>query len=467
MSEAIRDVMGTEKLKDYLSALTPAARKMLITGIESARARGQSDPSLELILAAARDAFLNEDRDIPRLATAKRIFFTPVEPFLITETLPTKQRGKLHRSSLDNIWNWIERDIAKDQFYELIDELNLAANGGNPKEVDTVARKLRAKFLAVAREYIASLLSSPEGHRRFASHIGGQRVLDDLRDLIDIFECERSLTAMLKTLPDQLSGDRQSVEKTTQALTAFIKLEPRKGVFALSAMMAKFDPPEDFVRLAAIAAGSDDLAVVSKSPFAPAIELSLTEIAVFVERFSAETRKGKDVATLQKYLRQYHRWMRAFTVAFEVSQTSEWGKRLSEFRSTMSNRVSGLIDPAAALAKRALKPQRVDGTLLQADPEPLRDALVAIGLLDTATTCRDSLAINQLVREMRVSIEQIVETMTNGCLAELKSCSGSECDILADYVQAGITLSALVFGDDYAAVIRRARQVALSQVAAR
>lgn len=455
--------MSTEKLRDFLCNLSPEARRTLVHGLEEAIARGERDPNHKLILTLAREAFLRNQPPIARIGTAKRVFYKPLEPFLISEVLPQKQRSRIHRASLDPIWNWIERDLAKDRVAGAIHDLEKALDEGEASEVEAAARALRARVLAVVREYLAALLATPEGHRRLSGHLGGQRVLDDLRDMVDIFEAERALSAFLKGIAEHVIADRRSVEPVKGAFANFVRVEPGKAVFALAALTPRFDPPEDFLRFVVEAVGSDDLAAVIRSDYAPAIELTLTEISRLIERFSKLPRSVANIAAIQGTVRQYHRWIRTFEVVFEVGPSSEWGRRLAEFRSTMATRVASLIEPAPILARRALRPVRTERGLQPPDQDVVAEALVAVSLLDTAGTARDSLALNRLLPETRKSVEQVVETMTNGIIAELKGCSEGERQILTEYADTGISLSAAVFGDDYAAVIRRGRSVALHQ----
>ncbi|HOV03284.1 MAG TPA: hypothetical protein PLG99_02665 [Kaistiaceae bacterium] len=460
-------MVGTNKIKDYLSSLSPDARRMLVRGIEDARSRGENDPSHDLILSIARESFAGSRSEVTRINTAKRLFFTPVETHLITETLPHKQRGRIHRSSLDHIWKWIERDLAQERIGPAIAAIEQAAAIGDEQEIETATRVLRARFLAVAREYMAALLATPDGHRRLAGHLGGQRVLDDLGDLVDLLESERALTAFTKALPERLTLERRDIEKALQAFAMFVRVEPAKTIFALIVILERFDPRQDFLRFIVEAVGSDDLAAVAKSDYAQGIDLALTEIARLIERFTGLQRTSENREALQDSIRQYHRWVRTLEVAFEVQPTSEWGKHLAETRSTMSNRVATIVEPTPQIVRRALRTTRVNGVLPKPDEATIEEALVHIALLDAAIAGRDSLALNRMLPDVRKNLEQVVDTMVNGLIGELKTCGEADRATLAEYASFGVTIASAVFGEDYAALIHRARQNALSQSAAR
>ena len=86
-----------QQLQKYLRELTPEARTLLAAELERARARGEEPPGAALILEELRsEAFAG--RKPPRPSHPQRLFFTPLEPFLVDDAPARKHRGRISRA---------------------------------------------------------------------------------------------------------------------------------------------------------------------------------------------------------------------------------------------------------------------------------------------------------------------------------------------------------------------------------
>ena len=453
--------MQMEKLRDYLAGLPPETRRVLIRGLESAKARGENPRQYDLIMSVAREAFADDRTSFPARRLPQHIFFQPLEPFLISETLPEKRRGLIQRSSLDSIWQWLERDLATGEFSEVLERFSLVCAQGDVEAMDRYGRRLRARFLAVVREYLAALDVSPEGHQRLAGHIGGQRALEDLVDMIDVFESERSLTAFSAPLPARLGADPKSVGLVAANYQVFIGIEPERAIFALALVLPRFSPPESFVRFVVAAAGTDRIKDIAASRYAPAIDLIFGTIARLIEQFSSAIRDRKRRQEVADIVRQFHQWVRAATADLEIPPSSVWDKQISELRARMSNRLSDVIAGAPGLVRRALRAERRGDHFLPADETALEEAQATVKLFRAAATAKDCLAINQLLLKTRKPLEQMTETLTNDLLGKLRECDDADRRALAGYVDGALLICEELFGREYVSVINRAREALL------
>jgi hypothetical protein len=113
MAEAVPN----EKLRQYLRELKPEARALLAAELEKAQLRGENPPGASMILEELRaDARENPRRPMPqRLGNPQRLFFQPLEPFLVDDSPERKHRGRISRACLDPIWSWISRDLVPQE----------------------------------------------------------------------------------------------------------------------------------------------------------------------------------------------------------------------------------------------------------------------------------------------------------------------------------------------------------------
>lgn len=88
-----------ERLRQYLTALSPEARTLLIGELERATLRGDDDGGADFVVAQLRQIMRNEREGAPRVGHAARLFFRPFEPFLVLDR-DHDHPGRIARSSL-------------------------------------------------------------------------------------------------------------------------------------------------------------------------------------------------------------------------------------------------------------------------------------------------------------------------------------------------------------------------------
>ena len=88
------DGQAVERLRDYLRTLKPEARAMLVAELERGVLSGEEAAGNELILQELRRAIRVEGQPAAvRMGDAARLFFAPVEPFLIDDAPDHKRAG--------------------------------------------------------------------------------------------------------------------------------------------------------------------------------------------------------------------------------------------------------------------------------------------------------------------------------------------------------------------------------------
>ena len=93
-----------DRLREYLRQLSPGARALLIAEIERGSLCGTEISSGDLVLQEVRRAARDAGERTPRVGHAARLFFRPLEPFLIDDVPAQKHQGQIARASLEPIW---------------------------------------------------------------------------------------------------------------------------------------------------------------------------------------------------------------------------------------------------------------------------------------------------------------------------------------------------------------------------
>ena len=80
---------------------------MLVAELERGLLRGEENAGSEFILNQLPHAIRAQGQPVTRIGDAARLFFAPVEPFLINDPADHKRVGRIARVSLEPIWDWI------------------------------------------------------------------------------------------------------------------------------------------------------------------------------------------------------------------------------------------------------------------------------------------------------------------------------------------------------------------------
>src|SRR5712691_1290420 len=119
-----------ERLREYLQELKPQARSLLIAELERGLLRGDEAPGAELVLNELRRSLRETGQRSARIGSAARVFFQPIEPFLVDDAAEHHHQFRIARSALDPIWQWVCNFAMKAEAPAYIEQVDraLAAN---------------------------------------------------------------------------------------------------------------------------------------------------------------------------------------------------------------------------------------------------------------------------------------------------------------------------------------------------
>jgi hypothetical protein len=128
-----------DRLREYLRELSPHARSLLIRGLERALVHGDEIEGGDLILNELRRVLREGRAAAPRYGNSARLFFKPLEPFLIDDSPEQPHPGRIVCAALEPLWTWIRRDLLAEETKAYTDEVAAALAANNA---------LNAEFLA-------------------------------------------------------------------------------------------------------------------------------------------------------------------------------------------------------------------------------------------------------------------------------------------------------------------------------
>ncbi|MDR3373151.1 MAG: hypothetical protein P4L98_05415 [Ancalomicrobiaceae bacterium] len=455
-----------DKVRAYIEALSPAARAMLLRSMQKARDRGEATSPTEAILKAigqfSADQAAVEQALVARLVPAasrgelvRAAFFAPAEPFLLDVALPTKVPARIYRGSLAAIWTWLNRDIATAE----VD----AACREDVADPHAAGARLRRTLAPRLIGLLADTKANPKGQARLAFHLGSELVLQDLGDLLYIFQNEAKIAGMLSQLPKTITladnNDAPSLGDIIKVKKA-IDESQLDAHYIATLMLSRANSAAAVADFAVRMANTSDPRIVHQSFSGRIIDAVLSEVDLWVGRAEAHLadRPGR-MAALED-LRSYRDLVRQLDLVVSPSEVPAWHKRLGAARRTMSERIGREIEPVSGMLRRSLRVDAQHAGSGQFDTDALEDAEFGIRLLWEARNALDSLALNELVNRQKRQVEQSLEVMTAKLLSDLKSRQGTDRTNLIAAVDGAIRISAIVFGEEYSQLLKKSRDLA-------
>ncbi len=459
----------TSKIRSYLEELSPQAVATLVRNLEKARSDGSADAHVDLILRASLELLRaserpvgEAERGIVRRNQIQRKFFTPLDVFLINEHLPTKQEGRVQRSILNRVWHWIGRDILPRDVDQV---LNYAEN--NPisdDKVEALVRNLRRRAVDAVGEILHKIDISDKERRRLGMEVGGERGIADLRDINKIFAAENWLMPFVSAMPEALNDERlktgngvlRMVEKAT---TRF----PDHTSLVAAALLDRAESPASLCSFAGRLAGSNDPKAISASPFAPFVDVVLSEAERLNVLAHNHRAHNPDPVAFSQALSEYHDLVRGVELDMDLSHAGVWHKRLSDTKRDISEIVTRELRNAHGAVRRSLQVPTIsaDGEV-ESDTQAVDEAVRALRVVVMVRNASQTFAVNDIGKRTRQTVEQTLEIVTRALISDLSKTTGKQREAHLAAVDVAIMLSEIYFGGAYAQQLRRSRQSAIA-----
>ncbi|TYC51974.1 hypothetical protein FMN50_19735 [Rhodobacterales bacterium] len=456
------------KIKTYLSSLSPKAVEALVRNLEKATGAKDADPHLNLVLTTAatllRQPMLT-GADLPggaqRRAQVQRMFFSPLELFLINETLPNRQEGRVHRAMLEKVWGWLGRDIMPADVRMVLDQ------AGNPavsaERVAALVQALRSRSVDAVGETLLKSRSSEKVRRQVAIEMGGERGISELADIQKIFAAERWLVPFLDNLPDRVNERRLKMDlDVLRMVDKCADRFPDHVSVVAAALMGRTEAPAALCTFAGRLAGDDDPKVIAGSQFAPFVDIVMSEAERLQVLAMDHRRHNPDPVAFSQALAEYHTLVRGVERDMDLSVAGKWRDRLADTKRTISHEVTRELNNAHGAIRRALQVPKHDASgKLITDQSAVDDAVRTLCVVNMVRKASETFAVNEVGKRTRQAVEQTLEIVSRSLISDIGKAKGPELEARMAAADVAITLSEIYFGPEYAAQLRRSRQSAV------
>jgi len=455
---------STERLRDYLAQLPPQAQALLMREFERAIERGEDTAVATFVLEQLRKVVRGTEEDEearPRTDDPARLLFRPIEPFLVESNFPIRL-GQIRRSSLVQVWQWLGRDGAPEQALAFEEALAEIRQSGTSASLEAATRKFQ-HAAADAIIKVAAPVAGDDKHRSLA-RIGTPNVVEDLVSIGSVLRAREALDTLGSRLPSQMRMLTDSqIATVTEALNVPSLQTPQVLPFALSLIMQRLAAPWQIIRLAIKMAASDDEIRVAATPYGIAVTIALHDLSFLAACLRTDIRRSQ-FDNVGEQLKILHDGVRGLRTELDLRNDSTWSRQLTSIRADISNSLQSEIDSVPGRVRRILR-QRADKDISAAAKIDASEVEETAALIDFVAICRtyaSELAINEVTLRTYSDLQHYVEQSTEGLVQSLRGGDTKARAYRQMQVKAAIRFCEVLFGQDYASLMSRAAENAVT-----
>jgi hypothetical protein len=454
--------LSVDQLRDYLRELTPQARTMLVAELERAKLRGDAVPGADLILQELRAARAPGERPPPRIGNPQRLFFQPLQPFLMDGQADRRQRGRIARASLDPIWQWLARDLVPVETKAYADHLSRHLLAGEAQQADQLAKAFQDRVVQRIQETIGAASHDDKALRRLAAQVGVPHAIEELREIVSVLKVRDAIAVIASRLPVQI---KNLADETLDSVKALLDspVARHRDVFAYGVLLvwSRLTSPWQLIRLATRAAVSDAADRIAETPFSVAVTIVIDDVEEMVSRLRAHL-KSRDAAAVATLLKDIHDGVRALRTELDLSVDSPWARQLARIRGDVSELLKAAVETAPGRVRRLLgqRTQRDIAAGSALDSIEVGDTEAMIELVSVCRNYANELAINEVTLRVYSELQSHLDTAMNPLLDSLRHAGDVDRAFRQSQVDAAVRFAAKIFGPSYASLFAKAAEVA-------
>lgn len=455
-------------LQSFLGSLPVGLAQNLARAIEMDRMNNGAGLPHEDILESLRPTLRDSGRNA-RALTPLRVFCRPFEDLLSDEPRRQKQKGRIARSSVTPVWNWLAQDLMAEETKSFALAVKTAAMGHGTDEVLACA----IEFWQTASQALSNKFAAESGRRAAERALNSDAVVADAREMALMLGIGPEICAFQEGLPQSIpSLSEDAVQAFRVTYERLLQTAPDAAPYLPFVVMKRLENPWEALRLPLGAAQENpdaggDTGLVGEVLFDVIEERSAALRAAMPHRFNADAMllDLKTFTTLSN------------GVAKEVELRSDggWSQRLIKDRAAVADVMDGFMQRAPDEIGAALPmlPAEGEGALQAPDisqpanPEKSDRALCYARLV---AGCRPVAAQASFGASLKRADDDIVHLLNRYNDAIVRELRDPPEDLRIDaeqYAALATELTAILFSPENGGELRRGgREAAIGSMAA-
>src|SRR5436190_9889274 len=403
-----------ERLRQFLRELSPGARSLLIGELERSLLCGEEVTGTDLVLQELRRIMREQRSSAASIENSARLLFKPLEPFLVEDHGDHKHPGRVSRSSLEALWNWVRRDLLPKDADTLANELGDAQLAGDKSRTERLARGFQDRVATAIEATFSATEEDERIRRRTLQQIGTPRAGEELAALKCALKGRDVLASLSARLPLQIGNlANDQLEECKTLIEGAAARDGELFLYAVLTVMNRMTAPWQLIRLGVKAAGSDTAARVAETHYGVAVNIVLAELERMVAELRDDLRSGQGIA-VGALVKTIHDSARGLRTELALPIDSTWGRALAAQRTQISDLLRVEIESMPGRVQRLLRPRPSKDirpySLL--DPNEVAEVEALVEFVGICRYFAGELAINEMTQRALSELRQYLDNGT-------------------------------------------------------
>ncbi|WP_420548648.1 hypothetical protein [Curvivirga sp.] len=403
-----------------------------------------------------------------RVHTPQRIFCLPFEDMLVNGKPDPKPTGHIDRSTIQPMWVWFTKELAKDTYPSLAKEYTDAQREGDDEATLEAAKALWAHGASLMSDALKSVNVNDKAMREMAKKFGGE---NRLNDVIEMAGCLR-IAPFLEHAKSEMRAKpihdlaEPEILAAKRGYTEIADEVPGDEVYFLLAITARLLRPSSIFQILRTLSRKGDDAMLQKTDIGVVGKIAIDELEETAGKVKRSSAKGEfNEAAVVEDIYFFAQGFKEVTDNMGITRDGEWGQRMFKARAQVSEAIDvKFLRDAEQRIMRALPtksgglvpklaemPNDHDFEVAERRAQAIHDINAISKQLGNQSNC---LAIIS-------KLEKHFENYTTGLLKALPKAPEDLIPTAYAYVHIASRLMELIVGPDEADLLRRRGNAAL------
>jgi hypothetical protein len=459
-----------QQLQQLLGSLPPQMAARLAKAVEIDRLNDGRMLPHEAILEGLRPILRNQHAE--RAVTPLRLFCRPFEDLLTVLPRKTKQVGRIERSSIMLVWNWVSQTLIRDAAAEYSIGVKTAVLAGNADEAIHRAEQ----FWTVASQAILSALDNDRGRKAARAVLGGDAGVADAREmalLLSVGKDVLDIQGKLHRPVPSLNNDH--VWKLREIYDRLAAATPEAAPYVAVITMHRLERPWEALKLPMNVTRQTQDTLMSSTDMGLVGELLLGELDHYISSIRAVRPAQFDADQLISDVVGFTTLSTGIVKAIEIRRDGKWGQRILSDRAAIAEVMNGFMERAPKEVLAALPTiksgsyaggPRMPDLSRPAEPEKSDRALAFVRLIGGCRAFAPAASFGASNKDAIDEVTSVLTSYTEDLLKELRSATGDKRAHAEQYFNLVVEMTALLFSREEADMLRRRGRAAMPAEAA-
>jgi hypothetical protein len=460
-----------EMLQNFLATLPEPLALRLAKAVELDRLAEGSDLPHDLILEGLRPV-LRRALKTNRTPTAQRLFCAPFEDILVSAEHKEKLKGRIARSTVEPVWNWITRTLLPEQAAAYIAGVRQAVLAYRPQEGEACA----ADFRAVAAKAMGEALADPSQRNALRLALGGENAVADAGEMALLLGIAPEISELKELMPKPYPMMTDDVLWTLRAIYDRVVVSCADAApYVAVISMSRLDRPWEALRLPLMIARQTNDTLISSTDMGVVGELLLHDLDTHGAAIRAVRQPQFDPDNLVEHLTAFALLSNGLVKEVEMRRDGRWGRHLMSERAAVAEIMENMMKRAPREVLGALPTlktgsysggPRAPDLSRAPDQEKLDRAMHYARLMAGCKPIAGAAAFGAAQAQADDEIVTALQRYCEDLVRELRTATGDRLAHAEGYFTLGVELTSILFSAEEAEFLRRRGRAATSAQAA-